>query len=117
VPVTFDYDDESDPGPYPVPPNPPIEGGPNSSGDRHILIVDIDNWKLYELFAAFPEGSGWRAGSGAIFDLSSNQLRPVSAGKSRRGTSVALSTDGPRPMRPVSRSWPAWSGGTRWSRE
>ena len=77
VPVTFDYDDESDPGPYPVPPNPPIEGGPNSSGDRHILIVDSDNWKLYELFAAYPEGSGWRAGSGAIFDLSSNQLRPA----------------------------------------
>ena len=77
VPVTFDYDDESDPGPYPVPPNPPIEGGPNSTGDRHILIVDIDNWKLYELFAAYPEGSGWRAGSGAIFDLSSNQLRPA----------------------------------------
>ena len=77
VPVTFDYDDESDPGPYPVPPDPPIEGGPNSTGDRHILIVDIDNWKLYELFAAYPEGNGWRAGSGAIFDLSSNQLRPA----------------------------------------
>ena len=77
VPVTFDYDDESDPGPYPVPPNPPIEGGPTSTGDRHILIVDIDNWKLYGLFAAYPEGSGWRAGSGAIFDLSSNQLRPA----------------------------------------
>jgi hypothetical protein len=77
VPVRFEYEDESDPGPYPIPPNPPIEGGPNSTGDRHILIVDADNWKLYELFAAWPEGNGWRAGSGAIFDLSSNQLRPA----------------------------------------
>jgi hypothetical protein len=77
VPVTFDYDDESDPGPYPIPPNPPIEGGPSSTGDRHILIVDRDNWKLYELFAAYPQGNGWRAGSGAIFDLNSNALRPA----------------------------------------
>jgi hypothetical protein len=77
VPVSFDYADESDPGPYPIPANPPIEGGPNSSGDRHILIVDADNWKLYELFAAYPEGDGWRAGSGAIFDLSRNDLRPA----------------------------------------
>jgi hypothetical protein len=77
VPVSFDYADESDPGPYPIPSNAPIEGGANSSGDRHILIVDRDNWKLYELFAAYPRGNGWRAGSGAIFDLNSNQLRPA----------------------------------------
>jgi hypothetical protein len=77
VPVSFDYADESDPGPYPIPPNPPIEGGANSSGDRHVLVVDRDNWKLYELFAARPSGSGWHAGSGAVFDLSSNQLRPA----------------------------------------
>jgi len=77
VPVSFQYASESDPGPYPVPPNPPIEGGPNSTGDRHILIVDRDNWKLYELFAAYPQGAGWRAGSGAIFDLNSNALRPA----------------------------------------
>ena len=79
VPVTFDYDDESDPGPYPIPPDAPIEGGPQSSGDRHVLIIDTDNWILYELFAAYPQngGSSWHAGSGAIFDLSSNALRPA----------------------------------------
>jgi hypothetical protein len=76
VPVRFEYADESDPGPYPIPPNPPIEGGPKATGDRHILMIDRDNWKLYELFSAYPEGDGWRAGSGAIFDLSSNKLRP-----------------------------------------
>ncbi|HEY9225628.1 MAG TPA: hypothetical protein VIP11_03205 [Gemmatimonadaceae bacterium] len=79
VPVTFDYDDESDPGPYPIPPNAPIEGGASSSGDRHVLIVDVDAWKLYELFDAHPQngGASWRAGSGAVFDLNSNALRPA----------------------------------------
>jgi hypothetical protein len=79
VAVTFDYDDESDAGPYPVPPNAPIEGGAQSRGDRHVLIVDRDNWRLYELFAAYPQNGGqiWRAGSGAIFDLNSNALRPA----------------------------------------
>ncbi len=77
VPVTFTYGPESDPGPYPVPPGAPIEGGRNSTGDRHILMIDRDNWKLYELFSAYPEGNGWRAGSGAIFDLNSNTLRPA----------------------------------------
>lgn len=79
VPVTFTYADESDPGPYPIPPNPPIEGGPSGTGDRHILIIDRDNWRLYELFDAHPVngGASWRAGSGAIFDLSSNALRPA----------------------------------------
>jgi hypothetical protein len=78
VPVTFDYADESDPGPYPIPPNAPIEGGSQSSGDRHVLVIDTDNWKLYELFAAYPHngGASWLAGSGAIFDLHSNALRP-----------------------------------------
>jgi hypothetical protein len=64
-------------GPYPVPRNAPIEGGANSAGDRHVLIVDRDNWKLYEMFSAFPNSDGsWRAASGAIFDLKSNALRP-----------------------------------------
>jgi hypothetical protein len=77
VPVTFDYDDESDPGPYPIPPEAPIEGGPDSDGDRHVLVLDRDNCVLYELFYAFPEdgGSRWSAGSGAIFNLGSNALR------------------------------------------
>ena len=79
VPVSFYYDDESDPGPYPIPPNAPIEGGPASSGDRHVLVLDIDNWKLYELFDARPVngGASWTAGSGAVFDLASNALRPA----------------------------------------
>src|SRR5688572_6210141 len=77
VPVRFEYADESDPGPYPIPPDAPIEGGPNAEGDRHVLVVDKDNWKLYELFSAYREGNGWRAGSGAVFDLSSNALRPA----------------------------------------
>lgn len=78
VPVTFDYNDESDPGPYPIPRNAPIEGGPNATGDRHVIVVDVDNWKVYELFDAHPVngGASWRAGSGAVFDLSSNDLRP-----------------------------------------
>jgi hypothetical protein len=77
VPVTFDYDDESDPGPYPVPPNPPIEGGSQSDGDRHVLIVDRARCVLYELYAAYPvPGGRWHAGSGAVFDLRSNALRP-----------------------------------------
>ncbi|MEO8201280.1 MAG: hypothetical protein ABI679_12210 [Gemmatimonadota bacterium] len=77
VPVTFSYDDQSDPGPYPVPINAPIEGGSSSSGDRHILIVDSASWKLYELFAAYPQRDRWNAGSGAVFDLNSNALRPT----------------------------------------
>jgi hypothetical protein len=79
VPVTFDYADESDPGPYPIPDGAPIEGGSSSSGDRHILIIDRDHWILYELYAAYPPGigHGWTAGSGAIFDLNSNTLRPA----------------------------------------
>jgi hypothetical protein len=77
VPVTFTYADESDPGPYPIPPNPPIEGGAAGTGDRHILIVDADNWVLYELFAAYPSGTGWTAGSGAIFDLTRHEYRPA----------------------------------------
>jgi hypothetical protein len=77
VPVRFEYADESDPGPYPIPPKAPIEGGPKAKGDRHILVLDRDNWKLYELFAAYPEGRGWKAGSGAVFDLKSNKVRPA----------------------------------------
>lgn len=77
VPIHFEYADESDPGPYPVPPNAPIEGGPNGDGDRHILVIDRDAWKLYELFSVHRDGKGWKAGSGAIFDLNANTLRPA----------------------------------------
>lgn len=78
VPISFDYADESDPGPYPIPPNPPIEGGAASSGDRHMLIVDSGHCKLYEIYAAYPQPDGsWQAGSGAVWDLASNALRPA----------------------------------------
>ncbi|HEV8322529.1 MAG TPA: hypothetical protein VG389_13015 [Myxococcota bacterium] len=80
VPVTFTWWDESDPGPYPIPPNAPIEGGPMGDGDRHVLVIDDDACILYELYNAFPMGGGtsWMADSGARFDLSSNALRPDS---------------------------------------
>ena len=79
VPVSFEYADESDKGPYPLPAGVPIEGGPNADGDRHVIVVDRDRCRLYELFDAHPldGGARWRAGSGAIFDLRSNRLRPA----------------------------------------
>lgn len=78
VSITFDYADESDPGPYPIPTDVPIEGGPNSDGDRHILVLERDNCILYEVFDATPLNDGsWHGGSGAIFDLNSNALRPA----------------------------------------
>jgi hypothetical protein len=77
VRVAFDYADESDRGPYPIPRSVRIEGGPASDGDRHAIIVDRDRCRLYELFALYPTaGRGWRAGSGAIWNLRSNRLRP-----------------------------------------
>jgi len=78
VAVSFDYADESDPGPYPIPPDAPIEGGPTTdSGDRHVLVLEKDNCLLYELFAATKQpDNSWEAGSGAIFDLTSHNLRP-----------------------------------------
>ncbi|MCB9422595.1 MAG: hypothetical protein H6667_22525 [Ardenticatenaceae bacterium] len=74
VPITFVYDDESDPGPYPIPPDAPVEGG----SDKHVLVVDRDNCILYELFAAKSQngGSSWTAGSGAVYNLNSHALRP-----------------------------------------
>ena len=71
--VAFDYDDESDHVGYPIPASPKIEGG----SDRHILMVDKDACRLYELFAARQENGGWAAGSGASWDLNSNALRPA----------------------------------------
>lgn len=75
--ATFLYDDESDPGPYAVPLDAPIEGGAAGNGDRHAIALDKDNCILYELYDARPQTDGsWRAGSGAIYDLRSNRLRP-----------------------------------------
>jgi hypothetical protein len=78
VRVAFEYADESDRGRYPIPRNVKIEGGRHSDGDRHALILDRDACRLYELFALYPTSSGgWRAGSGAIWNLRSNRLRPA----------------------------------------
>ena len=76
VAVSFQYRDESDPGPYPVPANAAIEGGTGSTGDRHVIVYDPAHCRDYELFAARPaSGGSWQAGSGAIFDLRGNALR------------------------------------------
>ena len=76
-PVRFQYADESDKGAYPIPKSVHIEGGAQSDGDRHALLVDKDACKLYELYDLRHAGAGWSAGSGAIFDLRSNKLRPA----------------------------------------
>ena len=77
VPVDFEYADESDRVPYPIPENPKIEGGIESDGDRHLIALDPANAKLYELFQVSKKSNGgWTAGSGAVFDLRSNALRP-----------------------------------------
>jgi hypothetical protein len=75
--VSFEYAGESDRGPYPIPRNVKIEGGRSSTGDRHALIVDRSSCRLYELYALYPKARGWRAGSGAIWSLRSNKLRPA----------------------------------------
>jgi hypothetical protein len=77
IPITFrgngnddNYGNESDPGPYPIPLNAPIE-----PGDGHVIAVDKDNNILYELYNANVNGNHWEASSGAIFHLNSNTLR------------------------------------------
>ncbi len=70
------YGNESDPGPFPIPVDAPIEGGPSSAGDRHVLVIDTGHCMLYELYRAFPQTDGsWNADSGAKYDLRSNALR------------------------------------------
>jgi len=78
VPVSFQYAAESDRGRYPIPRRVPVEGGRASDGDRHVIVVSRSRCRLYELFDAHPLNGGarWRAGSGAIFNLRSNRLRP-----------------------------------------
>ncbi|MCC6457000.1 MAG: hypothetical protein IT328_18735 [Caldilineaceae bacterium] len=75
--VFTDYGDESDPGPYPIPDNAPIEGGADADGDRHVLVLQQGSCHLYELFYAFPVGHNWEAASGAVYDLASHALRPA----------------------------------------
>ena len=76
VPMTFDVSDESDPGPYPFPANARVEGGPNSGGDMHVVVVDTGTCTLYETYASTYVGPGWSCSSGAKFDLTSDALRP-----------------------------------------
>ncbi|HEX3670580.1 MAG TPA: hypothetical protein VHT92_02625 [Candidatus Cybelea sp.] len=78
VPVHFHYGSQSDPGPYPIPPNAQIEGGRHAGGDRHVLVLQQGVCKLYEMWDAYPiaGGKSWKAGSGALFHLNSNKLRP-----------------------------------------
>ncbi|MBA3807049.1 MAG: hypothetical protein H0X28_01445 [Solirubrobacterales bacterium] len=76
VPIAFsEYGSESDPGPYPVPPNAPVEGA-GAGGDQHVLVLQRGSCRVYELYSAHRRGSGWEAGSGAVFNLRSNALRP-----------------------------------------
>jgi hypothetical protein len=75
--VRFQYADESDRVRYPIPKNVHIEGGPRSSGDRHALLVDKSNCRLYELYDLHHTSRGWTAGSGATWSLSSDKLRPA----------------------------------------
>jgi hypothetical protein len=75
------YGDESDPGPFPIPAGAPVEGGRQSDGDRHVLVVDRSSCTLFELYRGFFSPSGrphWNADSGARWDLSSTALRPDS---------------------------------------
>ena len=72
------FGSESDAGPYPVPPNAPVEGAPDINGDRHVLVIDRDNNRLYELYRAFVNSNGsWNADGGAVFHLDSNNVRPT----------------------------------------
>jgi hypothetical protein len=79
VPVRFSYASSSNPGPYPIPPNAQIEGFPRyHGGDLHVLILQKGTCKLYEMWNSHEHDHGryWTAGSGAVFDLNSNELRP-----------------------------------------
>lgn len=76
VPIDFtEYPEESEPGPYPIPLNAPIEGA-GEAGDRHVLVLQRGTCMLYELYGAERSGAGWKASNGAVFNLRSNALRP-----------------------------------------
>jgi hypothetical protein len=88
VKIVNGYPDESDPGPFPVPDNAPIEDWPlngksleliqrQGTGDRHMLVVDPANRVLYEFYHARRTESGWTAAQSSVFDLSTNKLRPA----------------------------------------
>ncbi len=78
VHVHFKWPSQSNRGMYPLPSHVAIQGGPNSTGDRHVIVIDRTTCRDYELYDAHPhdDGSRWSAGAGAVFNLRSNQLRP-----------------------------------------
>ena len=80
IPINYTaYGSESDLGPMPIPLTAPIEGYPNpGSGDRHVLVLDSANCFLYELYSSYPQTAQWNAGSGAVWDLLSDEQRPYS---------------------------------------
>jgi hypothetical protein len=77
-PVKFEYADESDDVYYPIPPNPPIEGTVNGKGDgdRHLIVIDRDHGRLFELLGLKPDGHGWKAECGAVWSLLGDTQRP-----------------------------------------
>jgi hypothetical protein len=77
VRVSFQYASESYRGRYPLGPGTPIEGGQNASGDRHAIMVNKTTCTLYELWNARYAARGSTAGSGAMWQLTSNALRPA----------------------------------------
>ena len=78
LPIVYTaYGDESDPGPFPIPRDAPIEGGRSSDGDRHVIVLQRGTCRLYELYRAFWRRDHWEADSGATWNLSSNRLRPL----------------------------------------
>lgn len=78
VAVTFEVAEESDPGPYPIPADAPVEGGSCGEGDRHVIVVQEGTCLLYELYDARQQADGsWTAYGGARFDLTANDLRPA----------------------------------------
>jgi hypothetical protein len=77
LPVAFRWPDESDPGPYPFPPDAPVEGGADARGDRHVIVVDRHECRLYEGHNCHFEAAAWRCDSGAVFPLHSNKARPA----------------------------------------
>jgi hypothetical protein len=78
VPIVYTaYGDESDPGPFPIPLNAPVEGGAAATGDRHVLVVQQGTCQLFELFVGRRSGSGWAADSGARWNLTTGDLRPI----------------------------------------
>ena len=78
IPINYTaYGSESDPGPMPIPLTAPIEGYPNpGTGDRHVLVLDTSSCFLYELYSSYPQSANWNAGSGAVWDLLSDEQRP-----------------------------------------